>query len=86
MNNHVHETALEILRKAGVAIPCPRCRCNEIRVWDDDAEINAYALASDAWKEEDQGFRTMTREEVMECMKYAILDVNNRCPICDRQW
>ena len=85
MNSDTHETAVEILRDAGVAVPCATCGANDIQSYDGDAERQAYAMATNAWKGEERGFRGMTREAVMEYMKGATRDVNNKCPSCDRE-
>ena len=73
---YTQTTADEILRQAGVAIRCPTCRCNDVNADDADIERMAYATVTNAWKEEERGFRGMTPEKVMSYMKDAVRDMN----------
>jgi len=84
MNSDTQETATQIAKDAGAIIPCPTCLANDIYAGNDDAERKAYAMATNAWKAGERGFRGMTREEVMQAIKSAIVDANHKCPSCDR--
>jgi hypothetical protein len=49
---------------------------------DDDAESQAYAMATNAWKRGD--FRSASLEEVRAAKKSVLRDANFKCPSCDR--
>jgi transposase len=43
-----------------------------MRTYDDAAEKMAYAMATNAWKDRERGFRNMEREEVMSMIQMAL--------------
>jgi len=82
MNSDSIETAKECARDAGAIVPCPICGNYDVAAHDEEADKRAYAYATEAWKDQDRGFRSASREEVMELMK-AILDGgSDKCPSC----
>lgn len=84
MNSETQMLAEECAIEAGAIIKCDICHSNYIRAFDDDAERQAYARATNEWKSGSRGFRGMEREEVMEAVKSALEDANLECPSCSR--
>jgi hypothetical protein len=72
----------EIARHAGAIIPCEICRNYYLIADDQDAESQAYAMATNAWKRGE--FRRAPLEEVRHVMKGVLDNANHRCPSCDR--
>jgi len=84
MNSDTMELASQIIKDAGVVLPCPACMSNDVYAGDEEAERKAYAMATNALKEGERGFRGMTLEEVRGIIKSAITSANEKCPSCDR--
>jgi hypothetical protein len=82
MNAHIQDELNEIAKKSEAIISCPICRNYMIIADDDDAESQAYAMATNAWKRGD--FRSASLEEVRAAMKSVLRDANFKCPSCDR--
>ena len=82
MNSETYDTLREIAVTAGAIGSCPDCHAEDIYLDDADANSRAYALATNAWKEEEAGLRGMKREEAMECMKGVLADATQRCQTC----
>jgi hypothetical protein len=80
MNAHMTEQLEEIARQAKAIIRCEICRSNYIIADDSDAESQAYAMATDAWKCGE--FRSAPLEEVRSVMKSVLDSANHRCPSC----
>lgn len=83
MNAHVLEILTEIAESAEAIVPCEICGNYEIFADDEDAYSQAYAMATNAWKE--VAFRSSSLEEVRAAMKSVLRDANRRCPSCDRE-
>ena len=81
MNGDTMETAVQCCKDAGAIVKCSGCGEYEVAAGDDVAERNAYARATNAWKERVRGFRGMSREEVVEAVKSALQDAGE-CPRC----
>jgi len=86
MNSDTIEAATQIIKDAGVVELCATCMSNDVYADDEDAERKAYAMATNAWKEGERGFRGMSREDVMRIIKSAIRDADRRCPSCGQDW
>lgn len=84
MNSHVLEELEVIAKKAGAVVDCPICGNYDISAFDDDANRQAYAMATNAQKS--GVFRSATREEILAEMKSLIDDANHECPDCDRSF
>lgn len=80
MNAHVYEILVEIAERSGATVPCETCGNYQIIADDEDAESQAYAMATNAWK--DGEFRTAELEEIRAAMKSVLRDANRRCPSC----
>jgi hypothetical protein len=76
------ETARQCAKDAGAIIRCPICRGYDIQADDPEAEQNAYAMATNLWKDGSRGFRGMDRQDVMGAVKSAIVSANIECPSC----
>lgn len=81
MNSDTMETAVQCCEDAGAIVKCSGCGEYDVVAGDDAAERNAYARATNAWKAGERGFRGMSRKEVMEAVKSALLDAGD-CPRC----
>ena len=66
MNHDTLETTEEILKKCGVAVLCPVDGSNYIAAQDAGAGKMAYAMATNALKSGERGFRGMSRENVID--------------------
>jgi hypothetical protein len=84
MNSDTQNQVDEILVRAGAVEKCPVCHDDLISAEDEDAEGMAYAMATNAWKGGERGFRGMDREEVMSLVKKALVCVPVSCPRCSR--
>lgn len=73
------ETAMQIeecAKEAGALRDCPMCG-QLTSAYDPDAEVRAYAIATNAWKDRRRGFRAMQRTEVMDLMKLVLERIGN---------
>jgi hypothetical protein len=80
MNAHMQGLLEEIVRNAEAIIPCGICGNYYVIADDADAELIAYAMATNACKRGE--FRSATLEEVRHCMKSVLDNANHRCPSC----
>ncbi len=83
MNSDTQNTIQEILEETGAIVACSICCSNYIHAYDHNAEKMAYAQATNARKDGDRGFRSMSREEVVSYVKMALDSASNKCPSCD---
>jgi hypothetical protein len=82
MNSESRDALEAIAKRAGAIIDCPNDCGNEISAGDSDADSQAYAAATVAWK---RGlFGSSDRDEVMAEMKGVLQDANIDCPQCER--
>ncbi len=51
MNAHIREVMIEIAREAKAIVLCDQCHNYDVRDDDADAEAQAYAKATNAWKD-----------------------------------
>jgi hypothetical protein len=82
VNAHVRIALEEIAKGAGAIVPCEICGNYDVIADDDDAEANAYAMATNEWKR--GAFRTTSLEEVRSLMKAVLRNADRRCPSCER--
>ena len=84
MNSDTEILIREILAESGAVTKCKICG-NELILSDDEhAEGVAYALATNAWKDGERGFRRMDRKELMELVKLALINTPSRCSSCNK--
>ena len=84
MNSDTELLVAEILAESGAVTKCPVCNDFMILAGEADAEKMAYAMATNAWKSGQRGFRSMEREEVTSSIKQALTHTPYKCPKCDR--
>lgn len=72
----------ECLRQAGAIVDCSSWSNYEISAEDENAERQAYAIATNAWKDQERGFQGMTREEVIAAVKAELAGALTICPSC----
>lgn len=83
MNAHVQEAMNEIAREAKAVVPCNVCGNYYVRNYDEAADRMAYAMATNAWNNGEQGFaRGLTREEALLEMKRCLESASERCASC----
>jgi hypothetical protein len=82
LNSDTEILVEQILAEAGAVTDCPVCHGSKLRTGDDEAEARAYAIATNAWKDRERGFRNMEREEVVSIIKQALLRARSTCPEC----
>jgi hypothetical protein len=80
MNAHMAGQLEEIAQQAEAIIRCETCRSNYVIADDSDAESQAYAMATNAWRRGE--FRSAPLEEVRSVMKSVLDSANHRCPSC----
>jgi hypothetical protein len=71
--------ALEALAKANAIEACPRHSDAVIRVFDDDAERHAYAIATNALKRDGTLWQ---REDLMAEIKRILDEADDQCNQC----
>ncbi len=83
MNSHTMESIERCAREAGAIRPCSVCGNYDVHVWDDEADRMTYAMATNAWKAGDSGFRGMWEAaQVSAVVKQFLESVDERCPSC----
>ena len=83
MNSHTMETLERCAREAGAIEPCSLCGGYDVYVGDDEADRMTYAMATNAWKAGDSGFRGMGEPAQVSAVVKQFLDAaNDRCPSC----
>jgi hypothetical protein len=82
LNSDTEILVEQILAESGAVADCPVCHGSKLRTGDDEAESRAYALATNAWKDGQRGFRNMEREEVVSMVKRALLRTGSTCREC----
>ena len=82
MNSDTAETAEQIAKDADAIVKCWACGSYYVYADDSEADRIAYAQATEAWKSGGRGFRTMSREEVMDIVKSVLDDAFVDCPGC----
>lgn len=84
MNCDTDPLVADILMKAGAIENCRFCYDWWISAEDEDAKEMAYGMATNAWKDNERGFRGMEREEVLSLIKGALARTPVGCPRCKR--
>jgi hypothetical protein len=82
MNSDTEILVEQILAESGAVADCPVCHGPKLRTGDDEAESRAYAIATNAQKDGERGFRNMEREEVVSVVRQALLRMYSTCPEC----
>ena len=82
MNSHTRETIEKCAREADAIVQCEMGHDNYVNAYDEIADSNAYAQATNAWKVGDPGFRSMTLDQVRSSMKRFLGSYSDRCPKC----
>ena len=82
MNSHTMETVKACAKEAGAIEPCSLCGGYDVYVGDDEADRRTFALATNAWKAGDSGFRSMEREQVVPIVRQFLESADERCPSC----
>ena len=82
MNSHTMETVKDCAKQAGAIEPCSLCGGYDVYACDEEADRMTYALATNAWKAKDSGFRDMEREQVISVVRQFLESTNDRCPGC----
>lgn len=80
MNAHIQEALIEIAKDAGAIAPCEQCCNYDVRIDDPDADSQAYAMTTNAWKAGE--LRGLTREDAISQMAICLRSANERCPSC----
>jgi hypothetical protein len=80
MNGHMHLQLEDIAKQAEAITKCGICGNYYVLADDPDAESQAYAMATSAWK--DGEFRSATLEDAQHAMKLVLGSANHRCPSC----
>ena len=70
----------QIARDAEAIVKCSTCGNYDISASDDDANSQAYAKATNAWKQGEFGLSS--REEVISAMEIVLRNANSKCPSC----
>ncbi len=83
MNSDTEILVDQILAELGAVAKCSVCHGFLLRTYDGDAEGMAYAMATNAWKDGQRGFRGMEREEVTSMIKKALIHTPSGCPSCN---
>lgn len=83
MNSESRPALEGMARRARAIVPCEGCHSYDVSAGDSDAERQAYALATEAWKRGE--FGGSLREEVMDAMRDVLSDANISCPSCARE-
>ena len=83
MNSDTRVTAEQIAKDTGALVQCEICGNSYIRVFNREAEQQAYTRATDDWKSGVRGFEGMQREDVTEVVKSVLDNANLRCPNCE---
>jgi hypothetical protein len=79
-NDHDFEAAyVQICIRAEAVEGCRYHADSLIRLFDDDAERRAYAIATNEWK---AGNLVGEREEIMEAVKQVLDSAEDECPSC----
>jgi len=83
VNDHcpTDEDYIAIAIQAGAVQYCPRHSGVFIRLFDDDAENRAYAIATNKWKRKEL---FGDREEIMDGIKLVFDSAADECPECRR--
>ena len=84
MNEDTMMLAEQICKDAGAIVVCGICGATNLDACDEDANGMAYAMATNAWKKQERGFRFMAREEVLSCIKSVLDDAAFECHTCRR--
>jgi hypothetical protein len=82
MNSDTEISVEQILVESGAVAYCPVCYGSKLRIGDDEAESRAYAIATNAQKDGERGFRNMERQEVVSVVRRALLRAYSTCPVC----
>ena len=78
MNSDTYETAEQLARESGAIKPCSICG-GDLYAEDSEADQMTYARATNAWKARVRGFRSMSREEVVELVRSVLIDAPITC-------
>lgn len=82
MNSHTKETVENCARQAGAVEPCSLGCDYHVYAFDEEADRRTYALATNAWKAVDSGFRGMTLDQVRSVVKQFLESSSDQCPNC----
>ena len=82
MNSHTMETIENCAREADAIGPCSLGCGYDVYACDEEADRMTYALATNAWKAVDSGFRGMTLDQVRSVVKQFLESSSDRCPNC----
>ena len=78
MNSDSYETAEQLAKESGAIKGCSLCG-GDLYAEDGEADQMTYARATNAWKAGDRGFRSMSRQEVVDLVKSVLDDAPITC-------